>query len=162
MSWSALGTIADDVLITLGVVIIVVRQFRWRSAEVRRMLRLPLIIIVAGAGYLGFELVTGLRWVEADWVVAADLTLVTVTGLAMGWATTFRTAADRLQYRLTALGIGLWVVFLAIRVGSFYFATVVGANLADATGFILLSFGLNRLAATTVVRRRAQQLLEPA
>ncbi|MFI5612443.1 hypothetical protein [Amycolatopsis sp. NPDC051903] len=160
--WSELEPIADDVLIAAGLVVLVVRQFLWRVAELRRMLRLPAIIVAAGLGYLVLELRAGFRWVPGDWIVAGDLALVALTGTAMGCVTTFRTAGGRLQYRLTTAGLGLWLVFVAIRVGSFALAAAVGANLADATGLVLLSFGLNRLAAITVVRRRAQRILDTA
>jgi len=76
------------------------------------------------------------------------------TGAAMGRATRFRDE-DGLRYRLTGPGIALWAVFLAIRVASFVLAGVLGARMLDATGLILVSFGVNRLAAALVVRRRA-------
>jgi hypothetical protein len=120
------------------------------------MLRLPVLVIGAGLVYLVFELWGGLRWSSADWLIVAELALVAITGAAMGRVTRFRTVGDRLQYRLTGLGVVLWAVFVAIRVGDFALADVLGANLADATGLILLSFGVNRLMASLVVRRRAE------
>lgn len=36
---------------------------------------------------------------------------------------------------------------------------VYGADLAEATGLILLSFGINRLAAIVVVRYRARSIV---
>lgn len=160
--WGAINQIADDVLITGGIAILIVRQFIWRSAELHRMLRLPVIIIAIGAVYLVVELWGGFHWVPGDWFIVGELVLVALTGTAMGYVTRFRTAQDRLQYRLTAAGIWLWLVFAAIRIGSFYLAEALGADLAAATGLILLSFGVNRLAAITVVRRRAQRILATA
>lgn len=72
----------------------------------------------------------------------------------MGTVTRFRGRQGDLQYRLTRAGLWLWVLFVAIRVGSFVLAARLGAQVADATGILLLSFGLNRLAAVAVVRRR--------
>ncbi|MFD2469941.1 hypothetical protein [Amycolatopsis silviterrae] len=141
----------DDVLIALAVGFLIVRQFRWRSAEPRRMLVTPLVVIAVGLVYLGFELGGGFR--AADWLLAGELVLVAGTGAAMGRVTRFR-RADGLQYRLTGPGIALWAVFLAIRIGSFALAGVLGAHLLDATGLILVSFGVNRLAASLVVRHR--------
>jgi hypothetical protein len=155
--WGAIGQIADNVLITIGIVILVVRQFIWRSAELPRMLRLPVSIIAVGIVYLIVEL-WGIRWVPGDWFILGELALVLATGTAMGYVTRFRAVDDRVQYRLTAPGIGLWAVFVAIRVGSLVLASALGADPA-ATGLILLSFGVNRLAAITVVRRRARQIL---
>lgn len=94
--------------------------------------------------------------VAADWLILAELALVAVTGTAMGYVTHFRSAGSRLQYRLTGVGLILWAAFVAIRVGNFGLANLLGANLAEATGLILLSFGVNRWAAIAVVRRRAK------
>ncbi|WP_163570375.1 hypothetical protein [Fodinicola feengrottensis] len=41
-----------------------------------------------------------------------------------------------------------------IRVGSFVVAAQVGAHLLETTAAIMLSFGVNRLASSLVVRRR--------
>jgi len=153
--WGAINQIADDVIITVGIAILIVRQFIWRSAEPNRMLRMPIVVIAAGIAYLIFELWGGFHWVAADWLVIAELGLVAVTGTVMGYVTHFRRAAGRLQYRLTGVGLILWAVFVAIRVGNFALANLLGANLAEATGLILLSFGVNRLAACAVVHRHS-------
>ncbi|MBG0738030.1 hypothetical protein IV500_01075 [Paeniglutamicibacter antarcticus] len=113
------------------------------------------MIIAAGIVYLLFELSGGISWRTADWLVVAELGLVAFTGTAMGYATNFRSAGGQLQYRLTGTGIFLWGLFIVIRIADFALAGALGANLADATGLILLSFGINRLAAILVVRRRA-------
>lgn len=157
--WGAINQIGDDVIITIGIAVLIVRQFIWRSAELQRMLRLPMLIIAAGVVYLVVELWAGFQWVPGDWFIVCELALVAITGTAMGYVTRFRTVDDRLQYKLTAPGIGLWAIFIAIRGGFFFFATAFGANLADATGLILVSFGVNRLAAIAVVRRRAEAIL---
>lgn len=156
IDWNAMNQIADDVIIAVGIAAMIIRQFIWRSAELHRMLRLPVLIIGAGIAYLVFEVWGGFVWVPADWLIVAELALVAITGTAMGYATHFRQADGRLQYRLTWAGIILWAIFVAIRVGDFVLASALGANLADATGLILLSFGANRFAAILVVRRRAE------
>jgi energy-converting hydrogenase Eha subunit C len=160
--WGTIDKMADDALIMVGIVMLIVRQFSWRSAELHRMLRLPVIIIATGIAYLAVELWGGSRWVPGDWFIVAELGLVALTGTAMGYVTHFRITQNRLQYKLTAAGLWLWLVFLAIRIGSFYLAVALGANLADATGLILLSFGVNRLTAIVVVRRRAERLFTTA
>ncbi|MDJ0356645.1 hypothetical protein [Paenarthrobacter sp. PH39-S1] len=157
--WGDIGQTTDNVIIIAGIAVLIFRQFIWRSAELHRMLRLPMIIIAVGITYLIVELWGGFHWVPGDWLIIGELALVSITGTAMGYVTRFRTVDGHLQYRLTAAGIGLWAAFIAIRVGSFVLASMLGANLTDATGLILLSFGVNRLAAITVVRRRVQQIL---
>jgi hypothetical protein len=157
--WGAINQIADDVIITVGIAILIVRQFIWRSAELNRMLGMPVVVIAAGIAYLVFEVSGGFHWVVADWLVVAELGLVAVTGTVMGYVTHFRRAAGRLQHRLTGVGLILWAVFIAIRVGNFALANLLGANLAEATGLILISFGVNRLSAIAVVRRRVEALI---
>lgn len=158
--WGTINQALDDVIITVGIAILIVRQFLWRSAELNRMLRVPVLIIAVGIGYLVVELWSGFRWVTGDWMIVGELLLVAVTGTAMGYVTRFRADEEHLQYKLTAAGLWLWFLFIGIRLGSFSLATALGANLADVTGIILVSFGVNRLAAILVVRRRARALLE--
>lgn len=160
--WDIVNQAADDAIITVGIMVLIVRQFIWRSAQLHRMLRLPAVIIAAGLVYLLFELRGGFHWVPADWIIIAELFLVAVTGTIMGHATRFRTVDEHLQYKLSSNGVWLWAAFLLIRVGSFCLASTLGANLTEATGLILLSFGINRLAAIIVVRRRAEKILASA
>lgn len=146
----------DDVLIAVGIVVLIVRQFRWRSARPRRMLRLPVIVLVVGLGYLLAPPWHGLGWSVADWLIAGELGVDAATGLAMGYVTRFRVLDGELRYRLTTAGLWLWLVFIALRAGSFVLAESWGARGAETTGVILLTFGVNRLAAALVVRRRAR------
>lgn len=150
--------VVDDLLITAGIGVLIVRQFIWRTAELSRMLWMPAIAVAAGLAYLVVELRAGFHWVGADWLVVAELAMVAITGTVIGYATRFRKNRDRLQYRLTGLGLLPWVVFVAVRVGNFWLAGTLGADLADTSGLILLSFGVNRLTAITVVRHRAKAL----
>ncbi len=162
MDWGVANQVVDDVIITVGIAVLIVRQFIWRSTHLHRMLRLPVVIIVVGLVYLVIELWGGFRWVPADWIIIGELLLVAVTGTIMGYVTRFRTLDEHLQYKLNPAGVWLWALFMLIRVGSFYLASALGANLTEATGLILLSFGANRLAAIVVVRRRARRILASA
>lgn len=159
MDWGAINQIADDIIITAGIALLILRQFIWRSAELNRMMRMPVVVVASGIVYLVFEVWGGFRWVTADWLIIAELALVAITGTAMGYVTHFREKAGHLQYRLTGVGLILWAVFVAIRIGNFALANLLGANLVEATGLILLSFGVNRLTAIAVVRRRATELI---
>ena len=171
VNWTAVNTVVDDIAISAGVVVLIVRQFRWRSAELHRMLQLPVSIVVIGLGYLAVELSRGFSWAAGDWIVVAELVLVAATGTAMGYVTRFRrrparsiSAPDQdapLQYKLTSPGLWLWVGFVVIRVASYYLAARRGADVGRATGLVLISFGINRVAAVLVVRRRARRLPSP-
>lgn len=159
LDWGAINHDADDMLVGVGIAILIVRQFRWRSTDLRRMLVLPLVIIAVAVVYLVAELRAEPRGGAGDWVILGELAMVALTGTAMGYVTRFRTHQDQLQYKLTTPGLLLWVVFVGLRLGSFYLAAALGARLAAALGPILLSFGVNRVAAVLVVRRRARARL---
>lgn len=159
--WTGLGRSADDLVVVVGIAVLIVRQFVWRSAQLNRMVRLPLLIIAAGIGYLIPEARHGVPWVAGDGILVGELGLVALTGVAMGHVTRFRAVGDQLQYRLTTPGVWLWAAFVGIRVAFVLLATRYGAELADATGVILLSFGTNRLSAVSVVRRRAHRWVAP-
>lgn len=161
-NWIDINQGVDDVVITAGIGVLIVRQFLWRSAQTRRMLRIPTLIIAAGIVYLIFQLWGGVDWRAPDWLIVAELLLVAFTGTAMGYVTHFRRVGDQIQYRLTKIGIFLWALFIVVRIANFALADALGANLADATGLILLSFGINRLAAILVVRRRLVRVREVA
>lgn len=160
--WAAINQIVDAVLIALGIGVLIVRQFLWRTAQLSRMLRMPALVIAMGLVYLVVELRSGFHWVAADWLVVAELAMVAITGTMMGYATRFRVKSGRLQYRLTGIGVLLWAVFVAVRVANFALAGALGADLGEATGLILLSFGINRLAAILIVRYRATSIVTEA
>lgn len=154
MSW------LDDALVGVAILLLVVRQFCWRTADPASILKLPVIVLVAGFGWLVWEIATGepLTLLTAG-AFAAELVLVSATGTVMGIATRMRDAGGALRYKLTAWGILLWAVFLGARIGSFVVAYRLGAHLLETTPAIMISFGANRLASSLVVRRR---LLVPA
>ncbi|WP_375401633.1 hypothetical protein [uncultured Amnibacterium sp.] len=154
-NWGGINQAADTVLIVAGVGVLIVRQFIWRSADPARMLTPPVLIMAAGLVSLVIEVHSGLHWTTADIVVLGELVLVAATGTAMGHVTRFRAHEGQVQYKLTANGVVLWAAFIVIRLASLSLAFLLGATAADTTGLILISFGVNRLAATLVVRRRA-------
>lgn len=59
--------VVDDILITGGIGVLIVRQFIWRTAELSRMLWMPVLVVAAGLAYLVIELRAGFHWVGADW-----------------------------------------------------------------------------------------------
>jgi len=145
----------DRIVVSVGIVVLIARQFRWRVADPQTILRFPLALI--GIGALTFiQQIFGSVPLTARTValLAAELALVGLLGTTMGWLMQFRVADAGWRYRLSPRGIVLWALFVAIRVGIFALAARFGAPLLETTGAILLSFGLNRLASALVVRRR--------
>jgi hypothetical protein len=90
-------------------------------------------------------------------VFAAELLLVAATGTLMGTRYRFRDAPAGQQCRLNRSGVVLWAVFVCIRVAALILAAQLGAKFLETTGAVLMSFATNRLAASLVVQRRAQQ-----
>jgi hypothetical protein len=149
----------DTIAVIAGIGFLISRQFLWRAADAARLFVLPLCIVGAGVVWVAWEVLRGepLTLLTLA-VVCAEAVLVSATGMAMGWMTQIRERNGVLSYRLVPGGLVLWGVFLAIRVGSFVLAGRLGAHLLDTTGAITVSFGINRLANSVVVRRRIKHL----
>lgn len=64
-NWDVANQVLDDVVIAAGIGWLIVRQFIWRSTDLQRMLRLPVLILAAGLVYVVVELRGGFRWVAA-------------------------------------------------------------------------------------------------
>ena len=155
----------DTLLITVGILFLIVRRFFWREIEPTKLLRLPLLMIGLGVAWMVWDVVSGATFdLISLGVVGFEAILVCGTGLAMGLMTQFRRSSGHVSYRLLPTGGLLWLVFLAIRIGSFILADKLGFHLLDTTGAILVSFGINRLAAALVIRHklRQQESLETA
>lgn len=156
MTWSAFLDVADDVIVVLGILFLIVRQFLWRDARAHRLLRLPVIVIDLGIVLVVWNVIQGEVFTDLDALMLfAELVLVAATGSIMGRSTVFRRVQGLLQYKLNRWAIALWALFIAIRVGSFLLAAHLGAHVLETSGAILISFGGNRLASSLVVLRRA-------
>ena len=154
---SIIETVATVFLLAL----LVLRQFQWKAASEARLLRLPAILILAGVVEFCVSLFRGeaLTW-EAIGALTVELVLVSTIGLIMGRLSILRVLDGQSFYRLTRIGILLWALFLAVRIGSFALARVMGIHILETTGVILISFGLNRLASALVIRRRLMAELQ--
>ena len=158
----ALDTL-DRLVIVVGIVALIARQFRWRVADPRTILRLPLALLGFGAFTFAQEVFTGMALTAHTVVLlVAELALVGLLGTTMGWLMQFRPDGAGWRSRLSPRGLVLWALFVAIRVGIFALAARLGAPLLETTGAILLSFGLNRLANALVVRQRLARRATPA
>jgi hypothetical protein len=150
----------DALFVTAGIALLIVRQFLWRTADPQKILQLPLAILGIGIVSLGWDLAHGLTLTGSTLVVvAAEIALVSLTGVVMGWATQLTRRGEQLAYRLSRPGILLWALFIGIRVGSFVLAARLGVHLLETTGAILISFGFNRLLSSLVVRRKVRHYL---
>ncbi len=159
MNWSAIGSAADDAVVGIGIAYLIYRQFRWRDADPGTILRFPMLIVACGVAAVVVDVARGQRLTALDLTAfVGELVLVSATGTVMGFATRFRGTRGSLQYKLSGWGVALWAAFLAIRIGSLVLAARLSAPLLETTGAIVISFGVNRVASSTVVRRRAGAL----
>lgn len=166
-----------NVIIIIAVLIFVgYRQLTWRAVDAGRMWRLPLVLGVVGLVVLGSA--TKLTSLTAfDLVVlAVELAVSVGLGVAMGRIATFRRLSDdgirlyheahandrrpsnvvvTLETRTGWLGMALWVVLIAVRVGMDALAGMVGSTLAASTGVIILMVAANRIARVAVILNRS-------
>lgn len=148
----------DTLLITVGILFLIVRRFFWREIEPTKLFRFPLLMIGLGATWAVWDVINGATFgLVSLGVMGLEALLVFGTGLVMGLMTQFRQRSGQISYRLLPAGVLLWLVFLAVRIGSFILADKLGFHLLDTTGAILVSFGINRLAAALVIRCKFRQ-----
>lgn len=152
--------------ITVVVVLLVLyrilsQQLTWRPLA--RLLRLGAILAVLGVVSIGTTVGTGhLSVPHATTVLLVALMLVTsaIGGLALGFVSRARTAADgTVTIRGGGLGIAVWVVVIALRIGESVLVSVFAPELAALSGglLLLLSIGLLRLLSAGVAGLRARR-----
>ncbi len=108
----------DRLAVVVGIVVLIARQFRWRVADPRTLLRLPLALVGIGALTIAQEVFTGAALTARTVaLLAAELALVGLLGATMGRLMQVRADAGRWRYRLSPRGIAFWALFVAIRVG---------------------------------------------
>lgn len=152
---------AETVAIVCLLVVLVLRQFQWKTASAARLLRLPAILILVGTVGLGRNLSGGETLTRgAIGILTVELVLVSVIGVIMGRLSMLRAIEGQEFYRQSSIGILLWALFLLVRIGSFALARAFGIHILETTGVILISFGLNRLASALVIRRRLMAELQ--
>jgi hypothetical protein len=168
-----------DIVIALAVVCwVVYRQFTWQLVSPRSLWRMPIIIGIVGLVML--SQLTSLAAVSPTdlLILAGELVLSVGLGAVMGSLAKFRTRGQRAtdvrqrsgspvgfdpsvtvtESRTGGLGVALWVILIAVRVGielitAAYFPSVLLAS----TGTILLVVAANRAARALVVSRRMER-----
>jgi len=157
-------TVADLVLGLAVVVLICVRQLRWTAVRPSRLWRLPLVLAVVGA--LSLLQTGGRTFTGADVaLLLVEAAVAVVTGAGMGAITVFRPirsvpslrdgeAVPTLECRTGWLGLALWAVLVAVRIGIALLGHQLGAAAAESTGVILLVIALNRAGRAAVVQAR--------
>ena len=175
--------VSNAIIILALVAFVGYRQMTWRAVDPARMWRLPIILAIVGAVMLGsMTKVTQLTGIDVG-VLLLELVVSLGLGALMGALAMIRPlsddgirlyaqahAGDRrpgsanvwLETRTGWLGMALWLVLIAVRVGIDYAAGAAGSTLAASTGVILLMVAANRIARVSVIVYRAGRIAAPA
>lgn len=174
----------SNALIIVAVVVFVgYRQLTWRAIDPGRMWRLPVILGIVGLATLsGTTKLQALTGVDVA-VLLIELGVSVGLGALMGAIAIIRPLSDdgvrlyreahandkrpsaspvTLETRTGWLGMVLWLVLIAVRVGIDVLAGMAGSALAASTGVILLMVAVNRIARVAVIMYRAGRVTTPA
>ena len=140
------------------IVFITVRQLGWQRVNLSRLLRMPVIFGVLGT----ISLVSAGRSLPTGWhlhaldvaIIATELAGGVAAGWFMGRLTEIRTVDGVTSSRLTGLGVGVWLGFLALRIELGMFAHIGGAALAELPGTILLVVAGVKVVQALMIRER--------
>ncbi|AYG03024.1 hypothetical protein [Gryllotalpicola protaetiae] len=169
----------DAVLGLAAIAWICYRQMTWRVVDPARMWRGPLIFAIVGVGII----VTGSKTITFTTLdialLAVELAIALGAGAAMGAIAHFRLlsreraaayeanrrpsrtggalAPVEYESRTSWVGVALWFVMIAVRVGLEFYGQHMGAAAGASTGIILLVLAANRVARTAVLAWRLEQ-----
>jgi hypothetical protein len=131
------------------------KQLSWRPVDPARMWKLPLVLGVAGVFTVARQTTT-IHVIDAV-ILGLSAAVAVASGALMGRIARFRPspADPRLvESRTGWLGVGIWVVLIAIRVALDVAGHRMGSAVAVSTGTILLVLALNRAASALVLTAR--------
>lgn len=160
-------TIANAALIVLLIGWMGARQMMWRPVAIARMWRTPAVMGLIGVIMLSQATKPTALTVLDFAVLGVELVISLGIGAWMGAIAHFRALPEpidtgrggiaRYESRTGALGLVLWVVVIAVRVGIDLLASMAGSHLAASTGVILLMLAVNRAARTLVFANRLEK-----
>ncbi|SDY55291.1 hypothetical protein [Herbiconiux ginsengi] len=169
------------VLILLVVGWICYRQTQWRAVVIPRMWRSALLFTVIGLVQIGGTTSLGTVSAFDVGVMAIEIVISLGVGAVMGWIAHFRPVTEQalaaweakagsrgrpsagevapiVESRTGWWGIGLWLVFIAVRLGMDVWAGAAGSQLAVTVGAILIVVAANRAARTLVFMARIERM----
>ncbi|MDM4764080.1 hypothetical protein QT381_13780 [Galbitalea sp. SE-J8] len=163
-----------EALAALAVIVwISARQLRWAPVVPGNAWRMPVILAIIGVVTVAQSHVTTVTRMDVVILLASAVAAI-ATGALMGAIARFRPIGDAALARVMAsrrapdvlptvesrtgwLGIALWIVLIAVRVGLDVYAHVAGAALAASTGVILLAIAVNRGSRLAVMLLRLER-----
>ncbi|GAA2078456.1 hypothetical protein GCM10009840_11780 [Pseudolysinimonas kribbensis] len=159
---------------------IVYRQMTWTAVDVGRMWRMPAILGLVGVVTLVSSGSTKALTAVDLGLLALELAVAVVTGALMGFVATFRPITEKglaawrarrrpgdaaeptTESRTGWIGLVLWIVMVAVRVGLGFWGHSLGSALAESSGVILLVLAVNRGLRTLVFSLRHDRHLSLA
>jgi hypothetical protein len=131
---------------------VVVTQLRGQALQAKRLVLLPLVLIVIGLSGLA-----GMTGVGADDVacITASALIAAAIGLAQGALTHLDSRDGTLWGRMPAKGMWLWAALIVSRVVVMVVARGIGAEAAASLDSVIVVLGINRLAQAGVMAGRA-------
>jgi hypothetical protein len=156
------------------------RQLSWTAVAPERMWRMPALLAIIGVVTL-FQSGAGDRISAGDLgVLAIEIVISAGLGAVMGVMAHFRPigeqtlaafhARDRgrslsvptLETRTGWVGMALWLVLIATRIGGEVYAHMSHSTFLMSTGVILLTVALNRAIRIVVITERAKRFVPVA
>ena len=166
--------IAEAVLGVALLVWILSRQMTWTAVDIGRMWRMPLILGVIGVVTLVSSGSTKDLTATDLGLLAIELAVAVVTGALMGFVAVFRPITEQglarwrqrrrsegpeptTESRTGWIGLVLWIVVIAVRVGLGFWGHSLGSALAESSGVILVVLAVNRVVRTFVFSMRHER-----
>lgn len=156
-----------SVAVTLVILLLVmVRRVRGRELLTRRLLILPFILLLLGAGSVIPQLAPKSAPVHLhgiDYLVlGTDLALSVVIGSVRGFTVLIYPKDGTTWYRYGPVTVLLWLLSIALRTALGIIGARHGAQPLVTSGVVLLMFGLTLLIQNSLVAARAARSLAPA
>lgn len=156
------------------------RQVTWQPVSITRMWRMPIVLGAIGLFSLtGGSIAIHLTTFDLA-ILLIEIVISLGVGAAMGAIAAFRplsreateaaeAKASRssrrgsgviptLESRTGWIGLALWIILIAVRVGLDVYATSLGSQLAASAGMIFIMFAANRAARALVFAYRVDHL----
>jgi hypothetical protein len=152
---SAIPSPLTIVLIVAAVGYVLWSRMQGRPLKLRRMLVLPVVLMVLG--------ITDLTGSSAPHLTPKDIAFLVVgvaiaagLGAARGATIELYPQQGELWQRYRRTTVGLWIVLIAIRLTLIVIASAVGASAGGGTNTLLLTLGVSLLAEAAIVGPRAR------
>lgn len=151
MSQHASTLLIQGVIMVAVVALILIRQMRVRQVTTKQLVRFPLIFAVIGVVSLHGTVLTGM---VGDALLAGELALAAVLGLARGASGRVWCSDGIWWSKGTPTTLVLWVVSFAVRIAASAVAGVLGVSASMGTGAIFCFVAATLAAQSVVVARR--------